>query len=291
MQAHAICLAIVPSTFFATTSNDNLKSVQQSIRGNVMTPNSSTEHPPSAGTERKKVALVMGAGNAIGSAIGTKFAETGLTVCLARRHGELLADRVSALRERGLEAHGFSCGTRKEDQVEELFAHIEQDIGELEVVVFNVGANVPMSLLQTSSQKFIKMWEMACFGGFLTGREAARKMLPRKRGTILFTGATASTRGGANFAAFASAKHGLRALAQSMARELGPQNIHVAHVIIDAAVDTPWIREHHPSYQKLNNQEGIVKPEELAKSYVMLHQQNRTAWTFELDVRPWIERW
>jgi len=159
------------------------------------------------------------------------------------------------------------------------------------VVVFNVGANVPMGILETTSKKFRKIWEMACFGGFLTGREAARVMTKRKRGTIIFTGATASLRGGAKFGAFASAKHGLRALAQSMARELGPQNIHVAHVVIDAAVDTAWIRDNHPAYNKLIENDGIVNTEELAKNYVMLHQQKPNAWTFELDIRPWVENW
>ncbi len=157
--------------------------------------------------------------------------------------------------------------------------------------MFNIGANVPMGILETDSRKFFKIWEMACFAGFLSGREAARYMTTRKRGTILFTGATASVRGAAGFAAFASAKHGLRALAQSMARELGPQNIHVAHVVIDAAVDTAWIMENNPQAAELKEQDGIVDPDALANNYVMLYDQPRNAWTFELDLRPWIERW
>lgn len=245
----------------------------------------------SASEGSNKVALVVGAGDAIGSAISTKFAEAGYTVVMARRNGEKLNDLVADLNARGLTAHNFSFDARDEEKTVALFAKIEAEIGVLDAVIFNVGANVPMSILDTSSRKFHKIWEMACFAGFLTGREAARVMTPRKRGTIIFTGATASLRGGANFAAFASAKHGLRALAQSMARELGPQNIHVAHVVIDAAVETDWIKENHPAYKELVASDGIVQPKDLAQNYLMLHNQPRNAWTFELDVRPWGETW
>ena len=238
-----------------------------------------------------KVAVVMGAGDAIGSAIARKFARRGLTVCAARRNGDKLQPLMDELTAAGHQAHAFACDARKEDATLQLFADIERDIGEIDVVVFNIGANVPMGILETDSRKFFKIWEMACFAGFLTGREAARYMTKRQRGTILFTGATASVRGAAGFAAFASAKHGLRALAQSMARELGPQNIHVAHVVIDAAVDTQWIAENFANSAELKKQDGIVEPNDLADNYVMLYDQPRSAWTFELDVRPWIERW
>lgn len=239
----------------------------------------------------ERVALIIGAGDAIGSAIARKFAHRGLTVCAARRNGERLAPLVQALTAEGHRAHAFSCDARKEEAITELFAGIEADIGEIDVVVFNVGANVPMGILETDSRKFFKIWEMACFAGFLSGREAARYMATRGRGTIIFTGATASVRGAAGFAAFASAKHGLRALAQSMARELGPKNIHVAHVVIDAAVDTQWISDNLPESAALKLKDGIVAPDDLADNYVMLYDQPRNAWTFELDVRPWIERW
>jgi NAD(P)-dependent dehydrogenase (short-subunit alcohol dehydrogenase family) len=238
-----------------------------------------------------KVALVIGAGDAIGSAITRKFAQRGFTVCAARRNGDQLASLVEELEAAGHKALAFSCDARREEAVEALFEQIERDIGELEVVVFNIGANVPLGILETDSRKFFKIWEMACFSGFLCGREAARYMTRRGRGTILFTGATASVRGAAGFAAFSSAKHGLRALAQSMARELGPQNIHVAHVVIDAAVDTAWISENFPAAAELKEKDGIVAPDDLADNYVMLHEQPRSAWTFELDIRPWIERW
>ena len=239
----------------------------------------------------EKVALVMGAGDAIGSAIARKFAQRGLTVCAARRNGDKLQPLVDELTAAGQQAHAFTCDARREDAVEQLFADIERDIGEIDVVVFNIGANVPMGILETDARKFHKIWEMACFAGFLTGREAARYMTRRGRGTILFTGATASVRGAAGFAAFASAKHGLRALAQSMARELGPKNIHVAHVVIDAAVDTQWIMDNIPQAADMKTKDGIVMPDDLAANYVVLYDQPRNAWTFELDVRPWTERW
>ncbi|MEE4190288.1 MAG: SDR family NAD(P)-dependent oxidoreductase, partial [Halieaceae bacterium] len=237
------------------------------------------------------VALVMGAGDAIGSAIVRRFAERGLTVCAARRNGDKLNDLVDDMTAAGHRVHAFSCDARKEEEVEALFARIEADIGPLEVVVFNVGANVPLGILDTDVRKFYKIWEMACFAGFLTGREAARYMTRRGEGTILFTGATASVRGAAGFAAFASAKHGLRALAQSMARELGPQNIHVAHVIIDAGVDTEWVSNMFPNFDELKATDGIVDPYDLAANYVTLYDQPRNCWTFEMDVRPWKENW
>jgi len=235
--------------------------------------------------------LIMGAGDAIGAAIARKFAAAGHVVCGARRNAEKLVPLGEAISKEGGVFHGFQCDGRKEEEVEVLFAKIEKDIGELEVVVFNIGANVPMGILETDSRKFFKIWEMATFAGFLTGREAARYMTKRSRGTILFTGATASMRGAAGFAAFASAKSGLRALAQSMARELGPKGIHVGHVVIDAAVDTPWIREFLPNFDEKKAQDGIVNPDDLAELYVQLHSQPKNAWTFEMDVRPWIEKW
>lgn len=240
---------------------------------------------------RSQVALIIGAGDAIGSAIARKFSARGLSVCAVRRNGAKLDGLIQELRAAGGEAHAFSCDARKEEAVQAVFAEVQDNIGDIEVVVFNIGANVPMGILQTDSRKFFKIWEMACFAGFLSGREAARYMTERGRGTIIFTGATASLRGAAGFAAFASAKHGLRALAQSMARELGPQNIHVAHVVIDAAVNTEWIRSNVPGFDKLHANDGVVAPADLATNYVQLYDQPRNAWTFELDIRPWMEKW
>ncbi len=168
---------------------------------------------------------------------------------------------------------------------------IERDVGPIGAYVFNIGANVPSSILDETARKYFKVWEMACLAGFLTAREVARRMATRGHGTMLFTGATASLRGSANFAAFAGAKHALRALAQSLARELGPKGIHVGHVVVDGAIDTEFIRTQFPQRYALKEQDGILDPEHIAETYWFLHTQPRDAWTFELDLRPWMERW
>jgi len=239
----------------------------------------------------KKVALVIGAGDATGSAIARRFAREGYTVCVTRRSAEKLRPLVDEIRSAGGDAHGFGSDARKDDQVAELVEHIETQIGAIEVFVFNIGANVPCSVLEETPRKFFKVWEMACYSGFLTSQAVARRMVTRRQGTILFTGATAALRGAANFAAFAVAKHGLRALAQSMARELGPLNIHVAHVVIDGAIDTAFIRENFPAMYAAKDHDGILSPGHIADAYWYLHSQPRDAWTFELDLRPWMERW
>jgi len=183
------------------------------------------------------------------------------------------------------------CDARDEDAITNLFKTIEKDIGPLEVVVFNIGANVRFGIKETTSRVYRKVWEMAAFAGFLTGREAAKYMEPRGRGTIIFTGASASLRGKAGFSAFAGAKTAKRALAQSMARELGPKNIHVAHVIIDGAIDGDFIRNNFPGVDEMRKEDGLMQPDDIAQNYVMLHKQPRTAWTHELDLRPWKETW
>jgi len=243
----------------------------------------------------RPVALVVGAGDFIGAAIARRFARGGYAACMGRRKGEKLAPLADEIRSGGGEAHAFTLDAREEEQVVELFARIEREIGPLEVVVFNVGANVSFPIRETTTRVFTKVWQMACLGGFLTGREAARYMVPRRRGTILFTGATASLRGAPGYAAFASAKSGLRALAQSMARELGPENIHVAHLVIDAGVDTAWVREMIAKRTGGGAEplpDGVlVDPASIAEAYWFLHQQPRDAWTFELDLRPSVEKW
>ena len=193
-----------------------------------------------------RVALVIGAGDATGGAIARRFAAGGYTACLTRRDADKLEPVLGAIRAAGGAAQGFASDARKEDEVVTLVDHIEREIGTIEVLVFNIGANVPCSILDETARKYFKIWEMACLGGFLNGREVAKRMAERERGTILFTGATASLRGSANFAAFAGAKHALRALAQSMARELGPKGIHVGHVVVDGAIDTEFIRSNFP---------------------------------------------
>ena len=192
---------------------------------------------------------------------------------------------------RAAQAHGFASDARKEADVETLVAHIEREIAPIEVAVFNIGANVRFSVAETTERVYRKVWEMGALAGFLMGREVAKAMLPRGRGTIIFTGATASVRGSAGFAAFAGAKHALRALAQSMARELGPQGIHVAHVVIDGAIDTRFIAENFPERYALKEQDGILSPDAIAENYWNLHCQAKSAWTHELDLRPWLESW
>lgn len=242
-------------------------------------------------SQNKKVVLVIGAGDATGGAIARRFAREGYVACVTRRSADKLQPLVDAIRAEGGEAHGFASDARKEEAVIELVETIERDIGPIEAFVFNIGANVPCSILEETARKYFKIWEMACFSGFLTGREVAKRMVKRQRGTLLFTGATAGLRGASGFAAFAGAKHGIRALAQSMARELGPMGLHVAHVVVDGAIDTEFIRETFPERYKLKDQDGILDPEHIADSYWYLHSQPRDAWTFELDLRPWIERW
>ena len=238
-----------------------------------------------------KVALVIGAGDSTGGAIARRFAAGGYTACVTRRDADKLEPLLSAIRAAGGTAHGFASDARKEDEVVALVEHIEREIGTIEVLVFNIGANVPCSILDETARKYFKIWEMACLGGFLNGREVATRMVTRERGTILFTGATASLRGSANFGAFAGAKHALRALAQSMARELGPKGIHVGHVVVDGAIDTEFIRSNFPERYAMKAQDGILNPAHIAENYWHLHRQPRDAWTFELDLRPWNERW
>jgi len=240
----------------------------------------------------KKVALVIGAGTSLGSAVARCFAKEGLTAVVARRSGEELTILKKEIEGFGGVCHPFSLDARKEEDVTNLINKIENEIGEIEVAVYNIGANIKFGITETTSQKYHKVWEMAAFGAFLMGREVAKKMIPRKKGTIIFTGATASIRGGDGFAAFAGAKHAKRALAQSMARELGPKGIHVAHVIIDGAIDTPWIKKLFPDYFKEKKKiDGLMNPDDIARNYIMLHKQPSNAWTQELDLRPWIEKW
>ncbi len=241
----------------------------------------------------KGVCLVVGVGDGLGSALAKAFAAEGHTVCMTRRARNLddLKKVEAAIRAAGGTAHAYGIDARNEDEMVALFETVERDVGPFEVVVFNIGANVRFGIRETTARVFTKVWEMACFAGFLAGREAAKAMVPRGRGTILFTGATASVRGRDGFAAFASAKHGLRAVAQSMARELGPQGIHVAHVVIDGSVDGVFARANRDNVDELLARDEILKPEDIAQAFVALSRQPRSAWTHELDVRPWTENW
>jgi NAD(P)-dependent dehydrogenase (short-subunit alcohol dehydrogenase family) len=244
---------------------------------------------------RNATAAIIGAGDFIGSAIAKKFAAEGFGIFAGRRNADKLASLVADIEADGGEIVGLGLDARKEDDIT-AFLRAADAHAPLEVCIFNIGANVNFPLLDTTERVFRKVWEMACYSGFLAGREAARLMLPRGRGCIFFTGATASVRGGVGYAAFASAKFGLRAVAQSMARELGPKNIHVAHLIIDAGVDTAWVRERirqRSGAQALEHLEPdqLMNPASIADAYWQLYRQPRDAWTFELDVRPYREAW
>lgn len=241
----------------------------------------------------KQACLIIGAGDDTGAAIARAFAREGLVVCLVRRarHADALEALAQSIRESGGEAIALPADARDEDEMVALIDRIEQDIAPIEVAVFNIGANVRFSITETTSRVYRKVWEMACFAGFLMGREVAARMLTRGHGTILFTGASASLRGRESFSAFSGAKHALRALAQSMARELGPKNIHVAHTVIDGAIDSNFIRENVPNVDQLRENDALLDPDAIAQNYVMLHRQPRTAWTHELDLRPWTETW
>jgi NAD(P)-dependent dehydrogenase (short-subunit alcohol dehydrogenase family) len=240
--------------------------------------------------DRKSV-LVVGAGDATGGAIARRFARERYVACVTRRTEDKLLPLVELIRAEGGEAHGFASDARKEDDVVALVERIEREVAPIDVAVYNIGANVRFDVTDTTERVYRKVWEMGALGGFLMGREVAKAMLKRGHGTIIFTGATASLRGGAGFSAFAGAKHALRALAQSMARELGPKGIHVAHVVIDGAIDTAFIAENFPARYALKDQDGILSPMAIAENYWTLHRQHRSAWTHELDLRPWMETW
>jgi NAD(P)-dependent dehydrogenase (short-subunit alcohol dehydrogenase family) len=240
---------------------------------------------------KPSVCCVIGAGDATGSAIARRFAQEGYTVCVARRNEEALQSLRQHIHWEGERALAFGLDARREEQVVSFFNRVEAEHGPVEVVVFNVGGNVKFPILETTAQKYFKVWEMCAMAGFLVGREAAKVMLQRERGTILFTGATASTRGGAGFSAFAGGKAALRALAQSMARELGPKGLHIAHVIIDGLIDTAFTQEHFAQRVAEAGPDGILNPDHIAEAYWYLHKQPRDAWTFELDLRPSVEHW
>jgi NAD(P)-dependent dehydrogenase (short-subunit alcohol dehydrogenase family) len=242
----------------------------------------------------EKVALLVGAGDAIGAAVAKRFAEGGFTVCIARREGDKSRQLGDELKAAGHTFHALSVDARKEEDVRQLFAGVEKEIGPIEVCLFNAGSNVNKPLLETSERLFFKAWELACYAGFLVGREAASYMVPRGRGTILFTGATASLRGGKGFAAFSAAKFGLRAVAQAMARELGPKNIHVVHLIIDAGVDSAAIHERLKASGvdlATIKPDSLTKTSSIAEAYWFTHHQSRDGWTHELDLRPGAEVW
>lgn len=243
--------------------------------------------------DRNESVAIIGAGDYIGSAIARKFAGEGFHVHAGRRNGDKLAPLVEEISASGGKATARSLDARDPEDLTAFLQEAEAD-APLNTVVFNIGANVQFPLTETTDRVFRKVWEMACFSGFVAAREAARIMLPRNRGNIFLTGATAGLRGGEGYAAFASAKFGLRAVAEASARELMPQGIHVAHLVIDAAVDTQWVREmlvEREGEGASDDPERFLRPESVAEAYWSLHQQPRDSWTFETQIRPFKERW
>lgn len=233
----------------------------------------------------------MGAGDALGGAIARRFAREGLIAVPSRRKIKPLGELVAEIEAEGGAAEGIPCDGRDEEAVISLFDRVENEIGPVEVFVFNTGAQHRSSILDMTAKIYRQVWESAAFAGFLTGREAARRMSVRGHGTIIFTGATASVRGGANFASFASAKHALRALSQSMARELGPKGIHVGHIIVDGMIDSDAVRSKFPGEVDALPEGGMLNPDHIADAYWAMHAQPKDAWTFEMDIRPSVERW
>ncbi len=234
----------------------------------------------------RETALIVGAGPGLGAALGRRFAGEGMRVALAARNAGSVEGLAADLGANGGEGRAYACDASDEGEVEALFERVIGEIAVPDVVVFNAGAFVRKGIIETEAEEFERCWRIGCLGGFLVGRAAARAMIGRGRGSILFTGATASLRGGANFHNLAVPKFGLRALAQSMARELGPQGLHVAHVVIDGQI----LSERHVDLAKERPEDGLLAPDAIAEAYLYLHRQHRSAWSHELDLRPWIEK-
>lgn len=235
---------------------------------------------------KHQVALIIGVGPGLGLALARCFIKTGMNVAMVARSDEKLVPMVQELSECEGEVKAYACDSTDEAGVINMFEKLHRDFGTPDLVVYNAGNFQPAEVIEIDIQDFERCWRVGCLGGFLIGREAAKVMIKRGQGTILFTGATASLRGGAGFANLAVGKFGLRALSQSMARELGPKGIHVAHVIIDGQI----MSERHAELAKDRPEDGLLDPDAIALNYLQLHKQQRSAWTQELDLRPWAEK-
>lgn len=236
----------------------------------------------------KPVALIAGVGDGLGQAVAHRFAKAGHNTILVARKRERLERIADEIRRAGGAAVVEPTDLRDTEAVQDLFARAATR-GPLEVVVFNAGAQHRQDLLDVEPDMFEKVWRLGCLAGFVVGREAASYMVPNRRGTILFTGATASIRGGADFVTFAAAKAGLRSVAQSMARSLGPKGVHVAHIVVDGVIDMPAIHDRFPDLAASAPEDGLLSCDAIAETYYGVHAQHRSAWTFEVDVRPWSE--
>lgn len=242
-------------------------------------------------TTSEQVVLVIGAGVATGGAVAKRFAREGYVACMARRQGEKLQGLVEEIAAAGGRAHGYSCDATEEAQVVDLVERVEAEVGPIEVACYNAAVGASHSITEFPADAYERVWRINTFGAFVMGREVSRRMVERGRGTILFTGATSALRGKAGLAAFAGSKHALRALSESMARELFPKNIHVAHVIIDGPIDTPLIRRVMPSVFEERPADGVLLPDDIAETYWNIHCQPRSAWLHETQLRPWVEPW
>jgi NAD(P)-dependent dehydrogenase (short-subunit alcohol dehydrogenase family) len=232
------------------------------------------------------VAVIAGTGPALGRALAERFAQGGYETVIASRNKTKLEDIARAIGDAGGGIHTIAADLTEPKAVKALFDEAGK-FGPLAVTVFNAGNMHSGPILEIDPADFEKVWRVACYAGFLVGQEAARRMVPNKAGTLIFTGATASLRGGAQFVTFASAKAGLRSVAQSMARSLGKEGIHVAHVVIDGVIDTELHRKHRPDlYKRLADADCLMKPSEIAQVYYALHEQPKSAWSFEIDMRP-----
>ena len=237
---------------------------------------------------KAEIALIVGAGPGLGAALARCFARAGMRVAMAARDGDRLQPLARDLADLGGQGRAYDCDAAVESDVETLFGRVKADLGEPNLVVYNAGAFVRRGILETERDEFERCWRIGCLGGFLVGRAAARVMTARAGdggagGSILFTGATASLRGGAGFANLAVGKFGLRALAQSMARELGPKGVHVGHVIIDGIIASERSGGRKPDH-------SLLDPDAVAETYLAIHRQPKSVWTLELDVRPWAEK-
>ena len=233
----------------------------------------------------REIAIVVGVGGGLGAALSRRFAEAGMAVALAARSDRTTAALAAEIEGAGGRARGYACDATDEAAVIGLYDAVAADLGPPDLVVYNVGAYRRAAILEAEAADFERCWRVGCFGGFLVGREAARRMVPRGSGTVILTGATASLRGSAGFFNLAVGKFGLRALAQSMARELGPKGLHVAHVVIDGQIAGPYYAE----LAKERGPDALLAPAAIAEAYYGLHRQQRSAWTHELDLRPWVE--
>jgi NAD(P)-dependent dehydrogenase (short-subunit alcohol dehydrogenase family) len=245
--------------------------------------------PDGVGPRRLGAVVVGGVGEGLGFALSARFAAAGHPVVMLARSPDRLAAFAGRIADRGGIAQGRQADVRDEVQITQIFQDAAGEHGTIDAAIFNAGANHRKPMLEITGDTFEKVWRLACFGAFIFGREAVRHMLPRGRGTVLFTGATASMRGGPQFAAFAAAKFGTRAIAQSMAREFGPQGIHVASVIIDGGIDMPAIHRRYAAAGKTVVPDGLLSPDAIAETYYQIHRQHRSAWTMETEVRPYCE--